>query len=358
MTCYVPPGRSVPTRPVVTPGPGPSPRNLLIEQIPYQPRPPDPLPIPIIDPALIPPAVITKAWSSHEAYWWATMARASYNPDDQWIRRAIFARGAYRRFGRFFPQPTDRAYGVTWCEMADRFVVVVAGTQNDRQLQEYVLSHGIGLQYLVAGVWFNVTWAGSGIGAATMILADWTAAGSKPTLVVGHSGGAPSGAAMLTQLRSAAFVQYDRIATFGAPRWATNSFNTARANLQVIDFANAGDPVSRIPPPRRLVDAIMPGGTVGGYPGGDYLVPWERLEPRDANGVNPAGEMLPPDLDLAVTVVNFLAGRLSLNEHAMARYASQMGAWSRADPVRPTVADFRLYSDLDTINFLLGLGGY
>jgi hypothetical protein len=326
----------------------------VIEPRPPPPVPPDP-PVPPIGPTLVP----VTAWGSAEAYWWCTLLRANSvaNGDDSFVQETIATRGPKRNYSFRWAGPAGLVPTVWWCQMEDRFCVGVNGTENSVQATQFFLTHAVGDQTVVAGGYFNATFAQSAATLYALVNPDFEAAGKPPLLVLGHSYGGGVAHPLYLALRGADPAPLDRLVVAGAPRTATVQSVPLFDQVQLIRFANDGDPVPILPPPRGFVltSRLSPGANA--YPGGDYVPLGGQLQPQVMGGIVPVPDPAYSYITWTEKFIDFLANGAQCEPHYAREYARRAETWFYRFPSQ-LQTEYASIHTLVNINALMATQGF
>lgn len=298
------------------------------EQRPGLPPMPEPLP-PAPEPTHRWPYHLPR-WNAIDAAWWAALASAAYFPTDAWVRRIAGWAGTVSRV--LYRAPTDPAIvGYALVELPDCWLCVVPGTSSDEERNAYLLTHALAItaQDPEEDWTVNSTWY---LRAAIIWLAavGWPYPPAKPLIAVGHSAGGAE-ASLVAVFRDQAAVEVRKTAvSLGAPIWGSPSLSSRivlAKSPQVIELSNLGDPVTYMPPPWSLVDAMRLGYRSGPRP--EYVRIGAML---DVDGHTGARQRMTSGSanDLGPIISGILSRTIDYSRHKILNYTDNFLAWARA----------------------------
>jgi hypothetical protein len=301
-----------------------------IEASPPTPRQPEPAVLPPFQPAPQPQARIPfhlPAYHGLDVFWWSLLARAAYGTDSSWMTQVSGYANPVMRLA-YVPPAAPPAVGHAFIELPDQVMVVVPGTSSDGELLAYMMSHALDQvsTYPDTDVEINSTWYERGL-VVTAAENAWVMPAGKPIVYVGHSsGGATCAAAAMARV----LAQDDRqiaVITYGSPQWTLASYLTTKNSTkspQVIEFTTSNDPVTDLPPPFSLIDAL------GFIPRLLFPRPAIRrygtlLSLNDADGARAAPT---PGLDSITSGFQAILRGDAVAGHAMRAYTASASQWA------------------------------
>jgi hypothetical protein len=322
-----------------------NPLAIAIEVLPPAPRAPDPPPPPDVVPPQSHTAGPTQAWSSLDAYWWATLCRANSLEDDSFLRRTLSAKADYARYTRFSNPAAQTVLKSWYASFSDRVYIGIGGTDTEAQALEYCFSHAYGQQLFLNG-WWNSTFAVQAQIQINQLRPLLSQEGAIRALcLIGHSYGAAVCPAIAAGLGFSPWGAWDRLVAFAQPRCYTQSGRDFLAGMQLLTFTNLGDPVFLLPPPRGLIQTLPGLATSGSYPGGDYSHAGTILALGTGQGVVPGQDPSLGPVEWLETMTGFLTLGANLEPHFARAYVARCEAWLNAE----TPANYTDYRDVGAI---------
>lgn len=332
----------------------PDPLYFAVEADPILPRAGPVAPEPVI-----PLVNFTVAWPYHlpafnglDCLWWSMLARAAYWTDATWINNVALWSGPILRTA-FTSVANPAGQGYALVELTDSVLIVVPGTSSELEALQYVLSHS--LQSVATdptqGWQINSAWQARGFDVWNAYLAWPPPAPTKPVIVIGHSSGGAYGAYVAFKVYQNAGPN-TAIVTYGAPIWGTPTMYrtmTEQKKPQVIEFQNAGDPVTVIPPDWSILSQFSIPFTSSQRPTynrlGNVLIFQgnSRPLPDEGNTITAA----------AISAMMAIVVRQSLGaSHATGTYTDSANDWAGNDP---TIVNGQYAGEYNSLLSILGL---
>ena len=322
-------------------------------EVPYVPTLPpvpgvtfEPVPLREMTPSSGPLPDVLK-YDAQTAYWWATLARASYLGQDAVMRKTL---GAWFTPKNLAFRSNDQSFtpGITIAEYDGGMLVVVSGTTNEYQRNRYIISHAATL-HAGPGWSINETWYNAGAALAPLVRERMPRA-DFPVFCIGHSYGAAVASVILSLLPPSGGFDGRQLVSFGSMAFGNHDYCNLAANRRHLRFANEGDFVPFLPPP-SLFSAAIP-GVSGGFRinGGAYYhcVAPTRIYPDGTFASLAVNEQDTTDWFGGLT--NYLNGVFTTGDaHDIRVYVSRLEA-AQAAQSRLFRNDWQNYDDIADAN--------
>lgn len=293
-------------------------------------------------------------WHEPDLFFWASLLRASYAPDNSFVDRVgndfkDVEIVAYQAPGPGF------TYGWNLLRYSDGAVLNIAGTANRYQAISYFVGH-LGDVYTAPSGWqINAAWEA---GAAPIRAALGSLLQpNEEVLVLGHSSGAAVGAAVIAGLLSAGSTNKFGQVTFGAPAYATPTLKTQLAAASLLRITTPDDPVPYLPPPSWVGYAARAALPIFRAPSATYTHQQGALsisQGQSVTTVQSNDQSNPAWLQRAAAFLINLPG--NLDAHQMASYSAIAQTIRPASAAR-TLQFWANYPDLDAAAFDMDQAG-